>query len=123
MPSTNGAHVLSELKSALRKFLETREKKVLYLSHLPLTDEDARLLEEILGCGTVSIRSESATPASWRETAIAGVWWGEYRDESGRVALRTLEVADFPQLAAAQTEDIEEGRNKLEQLLTKAATA
>ena len=45
----------------------------------------------------------------WQEAKVSGVWWGEYRNAYDKVTLRTIEVTDFPALAKAQPEDIEDG--------------
>jgi hypothetical protein len=45
----------------------------------------------------------------WQEGKVSGVWWDEYRNAYDKVTLRTIEVADFPALAKAQPEDIEDG--------------
>ncbi len=51
----------------------------------------------------LSIRQEN-------EAKVSVAWWGEYRNAyNNKAALRTIEITDFPALAKAQSEDIEEG--------------
>jgi hydrogenase-1 operon protein HyaF len=115
MTVMNAPHILSEIQAALGRLAESGETRIFDLEHFPLTPGDARFLEEALGQGEVTVSSQSGDLTVWRESAIAGVWWGKYRQGSEKVTLRTIEVTDFPQLARAQKEDIEDGIAQLEE--------
>jgi hydrogenase-1 operon protein HyaF len=52
-------------------------------------------------------------------TKFPGVWWDEYRNSSGKIILRTIEITRFPELAMSQLEDIEEGISNLEKAMSE----
>ena len=116
MPSASALRILNEVKLGLRALLEKGEEKVIYLSRLPLTEEDFQSLQETLGSGAVVVWAQGTDATVWRETSFPGAWWGQYRDGADKVALRTIEIAPFPQLARAQAEDISLGLERSKEL-------
>lgn len=117
MALMNAPYVLREIETALRKLAEAGETKILDLEHFPLSDDDAGMLEEVLGKGQITISANGPDVTEWRETSIPGVWWGEYRTGPAKVSLRTIEITEIPELARAQAEDIQEGLTRLQQAL------
>lgn len=113
----NATPLLIEIRHALRVLHERGETKTLNLSNFPLTNGDSRFLDEALGRGNVTISYRGREHTYWQETKIAGVWWGEYRNSNGHVVLRTIEITDFPELAKSQSEDVEEGLGRLEEII------
>jgi len=113
----NAVFLLSEIKHALVDLKNEGKKKVINLSNFPLSNDEARFIDEKLGRGNVKIIYEGTELTVWQETGISGVWWGEYRNSNGKVILRTIEITFYPELAMSQIEDIEEGIDKLDEIL------
>lgn len=111
----NAPYLLNEIALALRQYLETGERRTLYLSQFPMTEEDAAHLQSVLGAGSVTIQTSGENRTIWRECGIAGVWWGEYYEGPKKVLLRTIEIGPYPELAITPQDDIESGLAKLEE--------
>ncbi len=114
---TNAIFLLNEIKHALVELKEKGEKKTINLSNFPLSYDEAKFLDEVLGRGNIKIIYESAELTVWQETKISGVWWGEYRNSAGKIILRTIEITFFPELAMSQVEDVEDGVKMLDEIL------
>ncbi len=114
----NAIPILTEVLEALKEFYKSGREHIIYINKLPITPEDRELILDVLGNGSVKINYSSKTqPAEWRETGIYGVWIGIIYDRDNKPALETIEITDFPQLARAQREDIEEAIKLLEEKL------
>ena len=123
MPPMNAPFVLAEIAAALQNLRDKGEPRKLYLSQIPLTEEDAQYLAEFLSVGCIVIEHRALSRTVWRETGFPGVWWGEYSDAGMKVALQTIEIAQVPDLALAQTEDIAEAAERMKHLLQDAQAA
>ncbi len=116
----NAVPILTEILQALKDFYEKGEEHVIYINKIPITPEDREVILDVLGEGSVKIQYESKTqPAEWRETGIYGVWIGIIYDREKKPMLETIEITDFPRLAASQKEDIGEAIKILEERLTE----
>jgi hydrogenase-1 operon protein HyaF len=114
----NSIPILTEILQALQEFYESGKEHTIYINKLPITPEDRELILDVLGKGSVKISYSSKTqPAEWRETGIYGVWIGIIYDRDGKPALETIEITDYPKLASAQREDIEDSIKLLEEKL------
>ena len=112
----NAVPILQEVLHALKEFLETGKEHVIYVNKMPITPEDREAILDVLGRGQVRITYSSKTqPAEWWETGIYGVWVGVFYNRDKKPVLETIEITDFPRLAAAQREDIEESSRVLEE--------
>ena len=111
----NALPILTEVLQALKDLLEKGETHTIYINKVPITPEDREAILDTLGEGQVRIYYESKTqPAEWRETGIYGVWIGVIYDRDRKPILETIEITDFPRLAASQREDMEEALRVLE---------
>ncbi|WP_448587519.1 hydrogenase expression/formation protein [Thermocrinis sp.] len=111
----NAPAILHEVLQALKDFYQKGERHVIYINKLPLTEEDKRIILDVLRDGQVRIVLRSnAQKVEWRETSISGVWIGVFFDRDEKPILETIEITDFPTLAACQREDIEESIKVLE---------
>ena len=118
----NAVPILTEVLEALKEFLEKGEEHIIYINKVPITPEDREAILDTLGEGHVKIYYDSKTqPAEWRETGIYGVWIGIIYDREKKPVLETIEITDFPRLAAAQREDMEESVRVLEDRLKEVA--
>ena len=116
--SANARAVLGEINEALSRFAATGQVWTIFVNKLPLTSEDRQVIHDVLGEGNIKINLEnSAEPAEWRESNTAGVWYGVFYDHSGKPMLETIEIGAFPQVAAAQLEDVKLSVNVLQQSL------
>ncbi|MBI1763466.1 MAG: hydrogenase expression/formation protein [Acidobacteria bacterium] len=113
MELMNAIPLLTEIKHALAALRERGETRTLNILNFPLTDDDARYLDEVLGRGNLTITFDGAEHTFWQESNVAGVWWGEYRNASRKITLRSIEIAEVPPLVRAQTEDIDDGLQHL----------
>ena len=112
----NAVPILQEVLHALKDFLETGKEHVIYVNKMPITPEDREAILDVLGRGQVRITYSSKTqPAEWWETGIYGVWVGVFYNRDKKPVLETIEITDFPRLAAAQKEDIRESIKVLEE--------
>ncbi len=115
----NAPAILHEILQALKDFYNKGERHVIYINKLPLTEEDKHVILDVLRDGQVKISFKSATQkVEWRETGISGVWIGVFFDRDEKPILETIEITDFPMLAACQREDIEEAIKTLEDRLS-----
>ena len=112
----NGPPILQEILHALKEFYSRGKTHTIYINKIPLTPEDRELILDTLGEGKVKIVYRSDTqPAEWKETGIYGVWIGVIYSRDGKPLLETIEITDFPRIAASQREDIEESIKVLEE--------
>lgn len=115
----NAIFLLNEIRHALMELKNEGKKRAINLSNFPLSNDEAKFIDEALGKGSVKIIYEGTELTIWQETKISGVWWGEYRNSNGKIILRTIEITFYPELAMSQVEDIEDGINKLDELLSE----
>lgn len=116
--------VLAEISEALERFISTRQCWRVFIDKMGLSQEERQLIRDLLGQGATRIKLEgSLEPAEWMETGVSGVWYGVFYNQSARPVLETIEVGFFPQVAAAQQEDIEEGKARLKQIIADWSTA
>ena len=118
----NAVPLLNEIKHALEEWRAHGTPRTINIFNFPLTEADAAWLDEVLGRGDLKVEYHGMEHTFWQEANISGVWWGEYRNGSGKVTLRSIEIADFPTLAKAQPEDIDDGIARLEAVLNAQTT-
>ncbi|SDF25007.1 hydrogenase expression/formation C-terminal domain-containing protein [Sporolituus thermophilus] len=118
--SAHARAVLAEIAAALERFASTGETYTLFVNKMGLTQADREAIHAFLGQGTAKVLlNDTAEPAEWLETGIAGVWYGVFYDANRRPAVETIEISDFPRIAAAQPEDIAVKSAELRQRLTE----
>jgi hydrogenase-1 operon protein HyaF len=117
MELMNAIPLLNEIRHALAALRERGERRIINIMNFPLPNDDQRFLDEALGRGAITITYRSGETTFWQEAKVSGVWWGEYRNAYDKVTLRTIEVTDFPDLAKAQSQDIEDGIARIDEAL------
>ncbi|MDQ7039254.1 MAG: hydrogenase expression/formation protein [Aquificota bacterium] len=111
----NAPAILQEILLALKDLYRKGENHLIYINKMPLSPEDRNLILDTLGDGKVRITySSGGHTIEWRETGISGVWIGVFLGRDGKPLLETIEITDFPKIAASQKEDIEESIKVLE---------
>jgi len=109
---------LVEISAALERFAQTGETWSIFINKISLTDEERQGIRDFLGQGSIKINlTDSAEPAEWMESGIAGVWYGVFYDQKESPILETIEVGAFPNIASAQIEDVRVGIKQLKQQL------
>lgn len=99
--------VLVEISEALQRFIENGETWSIFTNKMSLTSEERQEIRDFLGLGSVTIKlAGSDEPAEWVESGTAGVWYGVFYDQSNNPILETIEIGAFPQVPAAQIEDV-----------------
>lgn len=116
----NAPKVLEEIAAALRALAENGETRTLYLSQVPLSEDDREHLQNFLGHGGSLIQSHTGNRTIWRATATPGVWLGEYYEGGSRLVLETIEIAGIPELAIPQADDLKRASEDFESRLRRA---
>ena len=113
--------MLAEIAAALERLQVAGEIATVFINRMALSQEERQTIRDFLGEGSISITlGNSDEPAEWLESGFSGVWYGVFYDQAGNPMLETIEVAHFPQVAAAQAEDIIQGITALKQRLADA---
>lgn len=109
--------VMAEISAALQRLYREGESYTIFINKMGLSQAEREEIYEQLGQGNISVKIENtAEPAEWRESGIAGVWFGVFYAFNGNPMLETIEVNFFPAIASAQQEDIDAGLKRLNAL-------
>ncbi|WP_058558122.1 hydrogenase expression/formation C-terminal domain-containing protein [Thiohalocapsa sp. ML1] len=113
----NAWPILSEIRHALARLIETGEPTQIDLSAMPFGPGDEARLLSLLGTGEVTATVDALGPSQIRETAFRGVWVVEYQStEAQRVALH-IEIDTVPQLLRTHPDDLADGLAALDERL------
>ncbi len=113
----NAMPILSEIGDHLRSWRTGDLAHVINLTLLPLSKEDTRFLGDKLGTGPVETLSRGYGDCQIVSTAYPGVWWVRYTNSMGTLILNTLEITDIPMVACAAQEDLDDSRQRFQELL------
>jgi hydrogenase-1 operon protein HyaF len=113
----NGPSLIAELNTAIEISNSARRPHVINLSLLPHTPEDLLWLGDRLGKGSVTILSRGYGNCRIVSTATRHVWWVQYFNSQDQLILNTLEVSPVPEVACAAREDLEDSRERLDEIL------
>jgi hydrogenase-1 operon protein HyaF len=104
----NALPILSEVRHALARLIETGDPTQIDLGAMPFGPGDEARLMALLGNGEVSATIDALGPTRIRETAFGGVWIVEYLNtDEQRVALH-LEIGEVPRILRPQPGDLDE---------------
>lgn len=116
--SPSAQAVVFEVHEKLQSFIEEGKTGSIFTNKMSLTPEERQSIRDFLGQGSVTIHlTDSAEPAEWMESGVPGVWYGVFYDQTRNPILETIEIGTFPQVPAAQMEDIVNGIEILAQNL------
>jgi hydrogenase-1 operon protein HyaF len=105
----NAWPILSEVRHALARLIETGDPTQIDLGAMPFGPGDEDRLMALLGSGEVTATVDALGPTQIRETAFRGVWVVEYLNtDAQRVALH-LEIDEVPRLLRTQPDDLADG--------------
>jgi hydrogenase-1 operon protein HyaF len=113
----NAPPLLAELNAKIAGYRSGGEAHVINLSLLPQTEQDLAFLEQRLGKGSVTILSRGYGNCRITATGTRLVWGVQYFNSQDTLILNTLEVSDVPSVACASPEDIEDSRERLQEIL------
>jgi hydrogenase-1 operon protein HyaF len=94
-----------------------QEPYAINLTQLPHTQEDLAFLDQALGPGRVAISSRGYGNCRISATGTRDVWWVQFFDRQGALALNRIEIIPVPEAACATAEDIADSAARLEALL------
>lgn len=105
--------ILHEVRHALQRLQETGKSAVIDLMAIPMTLDEEKQLDALLGQGEVKALLDSLGPSEIYETEIAGVWFvTHYNFDRERVG-RFLEIARLPTILESQEADMRCGLAEL----------
>ena len=114
----NAPPLLAELNAQITGCRHGAEPYVINLSLLPQTEEDLAFLMQRLGPGKVTMLSRGYGNCRISSTGSQNVWWVQYFNSEDTLILNTLEVADVPVVACAAIEDLNDSRQRLQEMLS-----
>jgi hydrogenase-1 operon protein HyaF len=112
----NAPSVLFEILSKARDF-QPDSCDIINLTLFPLPPEDAAFLEKELGFGGLHLVARGYGECRVRLTAVPRVWWVQYYNSTNQPILNTLEITEFPQVALAAPEDLDDSGLRLRDTL------
>jgi hydrogenase-1 operon protein HyaF len=113
----NALPILSELQHHATGWQAGDMAHVINLTLLPLSEGDIHFLGEALGTGPVETLSRGYGDCQIISTAYPGVWWVRYTNSMGTLILNTLEITDIPAVACAAQDDLDDSRQRFDELL------
>ncbi len=104
----NALPILSEIRHAIQRLVETGEPTCIDLAAMPFGPGDEERLMHLLGRGEVEATIDALGPTRIRETAFAGVWIIDYANtDDQRIALQ-IEIDEVPRILRSQRDDLTE---------------
>jgi hydrogenase-1 operon protein HyaF len=113
----NSPALLQEIESAMRACRPSAPAHVVNLTLFPLTPEDHRVLEAALPIGPVAMISRGFGNCRITSTLARNVWRVQYFNTMNTLILNTLEIVVAPEVALAAAEDLQDSRERLEDLV------
>ena len=113
----NAAPLLSEIHDQLGQQQFGSDPHIINLSLLPHTEQDLAYLSDQLGIGPIIILSRGYGNCRISSTLTRHVWWVQYFNSQETLILNTLEISPVPEVACASQEDIEDSKQRLQEIL------
>ncbi|MCB1724263.1 MAG: hydrogenase accessory protein HupE [Gammaproteobacteria bacterium] len=110
--------LLTEIRHAVERLLDSGETHVIDLLALPLAPGEDKRIEQALGRGEASARVDALGPSEFQETAFAGVWLVTHFNAAGEIVGRFVEIAPVPEILQAPEADIRDGLRRLADALS-----
>jgi hydrogenase-1 operon protein HyaF len=113
----NAPALLAEIRAQMAERVPGAAAHVMNLTLFPLTPEDHQMLERAVPVGPVAMMSRGFGNCHVSSTLLRGVWRVQYFNNMNTLILNTLEVVDVPEAALAATEDLEDSKTRLSELV------
>lgn len=113
----NSPALLAEIDARMRSRRPGARAHVVNLTLLPVTADDHAVLGAALAAGPVAIVSRGFGHCRIESTRARDVWRVRYFNSMDTLILDTIEVVDVPEAALAATEDLEDSRERLAELV------
>jgi hydrogenase-1 operon protein HyaF len=113
----NSPALLAEIAGQLATRKAGDRAHVINLTLFPMTPEDHQVLEAALPVGPVAIISRGFGNCRITSTGARDVWRVQYFNNMNTLILNTLEIVDLPEVAIAATEDLEDSRVRVAELI------
>lgn len=105
--------IAAEIASLVDRLATEGEAGAIDLRSLPMTDADRARLREFLGAGEVRMTIDADGLSTVWETATAGVWWAEHRNNEGRLIAELVEVCHVPDILMLDHDALVVGSRRL----------
>lgn len=112
--------LLNEIATRLARFVTTGESAMIDLKSLPFSPSEYEALRTALGRGEVTARLETIGDSELYETHYPGVWWVTHYNVEGDVVAELIEIAAVPAILHSQPEDVQDGLERLKNMLEQA---
>jgi len=113
----NAPAVLCEIAAQMRARRTTSPAHIVNLTLLPLTPEDHAMLERALPVGPVAMIARGFGNCRVTSTLARDVWRVQYFNNMNTLILNTIEVVGVPEVALAASEDLDDSRSRLDELV------
>jgi hydrogenase-1 operon protein HyaF len=113
----NAPALLAEIEDQWKQWEAGSPTHVVNLTLLPMSQEDIGFLDHHLGTGRVLILSRGYGNCRITNTCMPNCWRVVYYNSQDIVILNTVEVVDLPEVAQAAREDLEDSRERLQEVL------
>jgi hydrogenase-1 operon protein HyaF len=113
----NAPALLAEIEDQWKQWQAGSPTHVVNLTLLPMSQEDIGFLDHHLGTGRVLILSRGYGNCRITNTCMPNCWRVVYYNSQDIVILNTVEVVDLPEVAQAAREDLEDSRERLQEVL------
>lgn len=115
----NSPAVLAEIKQALKDWQPGAAPFTVNLSHLPMSPEDSRVIDESLGVGAVHMMSRGFGNCHIQSTDVRHVWRIQYFNNAPArlLILNTVVVTGLPEEAVAAPEDLQDSIVRIKELI------
>lgn len=114
----NLAPLLSEIREALRVYLDAGTPTTIDLLAMPFGPGDEAALLRTLGTGEVSAELQALGCSRIWESRFGGVWLVEHANQLGERMALQVEIADVPVLLRSQPEDMRAALEGLDEHLS-----
>lgn len=115
--------VLSEIRSRLERLIAEGKAHSIDLRSLPLPPADYEALADGLGTGEIRASMHALGPSTVCETSVPGVWWITHRNSDDEIVAEFIEITHCPEILATPREDLAQGIQRLDALLSQPQEA
>ncbi len=113
----NSPALLAEIDAQMRERRGDGPAHVVNLTLFPMTPDDHDVLDRALPIGRVAMISRGFGNCRITSTLARDVWRVQYFNSMNTLILNTIEVVTVPEVALAATEDLEDSRARLCELV------